>query len=210
MREWYRDIMVGLAVVVGAIQAYFAARGPLPSDPPAIRMAASHPIGGLVVFAALFLIAGILNSMPLLLRFFPTKQSKELSATTVKPSEIAPSKSNDPVGWASSLLDNQVHEIARIRINELADRANYLRGRAPLDTEASRAFCEFWVEEANDWGVVVQNILATWGKRESDAFTNLDGYNRFEAIGKINDAVADAYRLLLHRQRNLQNLRLSL
>lgn len=74
MREWYRDIMVGLAVLFGAAQAYFAARGPLPSDPPAIQTAAAHPIGGLIVFAILFLVAGVLNSAPLLSRLLPRKQ----------------------------------------------------------------------------------------------------------------------------------------
>lgn len=74
MREWYRDIVYGLTLLVASFTAYLAWRGPQAADPPAVQTAASHPIGGLIVVATLFILAGALNSVPLLLRLLSRKK----------------------------------------------------------------------------------------------------------------------------------------
>jgi hypothetical protein len=74
MRELYRDIMLFLCAVFGALQAWAAWRAPTPSDPPIVQTATRHPIAGLIVFAGLLLIAGLLNSAPLLSRLLPKKK----------------------------------------------------------------------------------------------------------------------------------------
>ena len=77
MREWYRDIVLLFALIASAIQAYFAWRGPSAADPPTMQTAAEHPIGGLVLVAALFIVAGVLNSAPLLRRLLPSKKESD-------------------------------------------------------------------------------------------------------------------------------------
>ena len=74
MREWYRDIMFFLAVAFGAVQAWFAWLGPVPADSSTAQAMANHPVGGLIVFAVLFVAAGLLNSAPLLSRLLPKKK----------------------------------------------------------------------------------------------------------------------------------------
>jgi hypothetical protein len=80
----YQNIMVTIGVLIAAYQAYLMQRGPQPGDPPLLQTAASHPVGGLVLVAGLFIIAGLLNATPFLSQFFPkrhpsTNQSEELT-----------------------------------------------------------------------------------------------------------------------------------
>ena len=77
MREFYRDTVYGLTLLVALFNTYLVWRGPLPADPPAVQAVASHPVAGLIVFAVLFLIAGLLNSAPLLTRFFRPKRADD-------------------------------------------------------------------------------------------------------------------------------------
>jgi len=74
MRDLYRDFMLALAVLLAALQVYFAWRGPRPADSPAVQVVTGHPVVGLIVVAVLFLIAGVLNSAPLLRRLLPTRK----------------------------------------------------------------------------------------------------------------------------------------
>jgi len=111
----------------------------------------------------------------------------------------------------SNLLSDQAKEIAKIRLKELADRANYLAGNVPMQEQNSERFFRFWAEEANNWGIVVQDVLIKhWGKGKLEQFTSLDGFNNQEQVGQVHKEVADAYRLLLFRQRNLTQVRASL
>jgi hypothetical protein len=78
-REIFRDIMLALGVAFAGLSAYFQWRGPVPTDPPAVQTVGSHPVTGLIVVAVLFIIAGLLNSTPLLSRFLPTGKEKRAS-----------------------------------------------------------------------------------------------------------------------------------
>jgi hypothetical protein len=109
------------------------------------------------------------------------------------------------------LLSDQAKEIAKIRLKELADRANYLAGKVPMQDQNSERLFHFWAEEANNWGVVVQDVLTKhWGKGKLEQFTSLDGFNNQEQVGQVHKEVADAYRLLLFRQRSLTQVRANL
>jgi len=67
MREYFRDAMLLLGVTFAGIQAFYIWRSsdPAAAPPPALL---HHPIGGLVMVAVLFIIAGLLNAAPLLQR----------------------------------------------------------------------------------------------------------------------------------------------
>lgn len=73
-------------------QVYFAWRGPAPSDPPAVQAATGHPIGGLILVAGLFILAGLLNSAPVLRRLLPTKKidTPTLPALSIESAKLAP------------------------------------------------------------------------------------------------------------------------
>jgi hypothetical protein len=89
-REMFRDIMVALGAAFAGLSAYFQWRGPVPTDPPAVQTVGSHPIAGLIVVAVLFIIAGLLNSTPLLSRFLPAgkeKRASDPSGTTAPETE---------------------------------------------------------------------------------------------------------------------------
>lgn len=73
MRDLFRDFMILMGVIFAGISAYYQSHPPAPTDPPAVQVVAQHPVGGLIVVAVLFLIAGALNSTPLLLRMLPAK-----------------------------------------------------------------------------------------------------------------------------------------
>src|ERR1035438_2933263 len=66
MREWFRDAMLILGVTFAGIQAFYAWRGSGSGVPTPAPL--NHPVGGLIVVAVLFVIAGILNAAPLLRR----------------------------------------------------------------------------------------------------------------------------------------------
>jgi len=84
MREWYRDIVITLALISTAFQTYLVWRGPSPADPPVVREATAHPIGGLILIAGLFIVAGLLNSAPLLGRLLLTKKADTESRDSFK------------------------------------------------------------------------------------------------------------------------------
>ncbi len=71
--------MLGLTVFLAAAQVYLTQRGPVETDPPIVQKAtditARHPIGGLVLVGALFVVAGILNSVPALIRYLHERKS---------------------------------------------------------------------------------------------------------------------------------------
>lgn len=69
MREFFRDAMLVLGVVFSGLQVLLVWHGDLRS--PAAATSAipiTHPLGGLILVAALFILAGALNSAPLLFR----------------------------------------------------------------------------------------------------------------------------------------------
>jgi hypothetical protein len=96
MREWYRDIVYGLTLVIASFTAYLTWRGPQPADPPIVSSVVQHPVAGLVLVATLFLIAGALNFTPLLLRLFPSKKI------------AADSTENDDLDFKQLFLDEQL------------------------------------------------------------------------------------------------------
>jgi hypothetical protein len=75
----YQNVMVTIGVIIAGFQAWMMWRGPQPTDPPAVQTAIEtvvrHPIGGLVLVATLFVIAGLLSAAPLLARLLPQKKS---------------------------------------------------------------------------------------------------------------------------------------
>lgn len=79
MGSRYQNIMVTLGVFFAGVSAYIAWRGPRAADPPVVQSVATHPIGGLIVVGGLFLLAGVLNVAPLLIRLLPQRkpQSRE-------------------------------------------------------------------------------------------------------------------------------------
>jgi hypothetical protein len=66
--------MVTLGVFFAAVSAYIAWRGPRAADPAVVQSVATHPIGGLIVVCVLFVLAGLLNIAPLLIRLLPQKK----------------------------------------------------------------------------------------------------------------------------------------
>lgn len=78
MREYFRDAMITLGVIFAGLQAFLVWRGSDPQVPSTAPMPLTRPIGGLVLVAVLFIVAGVLNIAPLFIRkFFPTSDSSE-------------------------------------------------------------------------------------------------------------------------------------
>jgi hypothetical protein len=116
MREVYRDIVYGLTLLIGATNAYFAVRGPRAADPPAVQAVANHPIGGLIVVAILFLIAGVLNAAPLLNRLI---RSAGVKAADPPPPPPPPEKT-----WGDIMAEDDAKNI-RKRVCELNQRKEF-------------------------------------------------------------------------------------
>lgn len=70
----YQNIMVTVGVLIAGYQTYLMQRGPSPTDPPIVQAAINHPLRGLILVGALFVIAGLLNVAPLLLKLLPGKK----------------------------------------------------------------------------------------------------------------------------------------
>src|SRR5713101_6090170 len=73
MREYFRDAMLTLGVMFAGLQVFLVWHGRGPQVPAAAPIPLTRPIGGLILVAVLFIMAGMLNIAPLLIRrFFPT------------------------------------------------------------------------------------------------------------------------------------------
>jgi hypothetical protein len=105
--------------------------------------------------------------------------------------------------WAARRreLKMQKVEFAKGRLSQLADTANFLNGKAPMEHETSQQFCQVWAEQANAWGGNVSNVLSEYWPNKAKQFDSLDGYNSNDPVGHVHKDVADAYRRLLFRQR---------
>jgi hypothetical protein len=122
MREIFRDTVLALGVIFAGLSAYFQWRGPVPTDPPAVQQAVSHPIAGLALVGVLFAIAGILNSAPLLLRFMPKRK------TEVPDSSLTKSEKT----WGDAMAEEDAAKI-RERVIEAKQekRFHYAPGSEP-------------------------------------------------------------------------------
>jgi hypothetical protein len=207
MRELFRDIMIGLTVLFAGISAYYQSHPPALTDPPAAQAVAQHPTGGLALVAVLFLIAGVLNVAPLLLRLF-RRNTVKATAEENDDANIATLKHSDVEGYTSSWLRNQAHQIANARLDELAADALLLQQAAPTEGANQAKFCEVWAGMVRKWRNDVISLLGKhWGDREVAYFESVEGYNKNESVGNVLPGAADAYRDLLYCQRNLKNLR---
>ncbi len=198
MREVFRDCMIFVGVVFAGISAYYQSHPPTQTDPPVAQAIAEHPTSGLVLVAVLFIIAGVLNFAPLLLRFFPTRLKEKFTQP----------KSSDVEGYAASLLRNQAYEIAKLQLDQLSETAQFLVIKVPVEGTDQGALCTFWAQSVSKWrSDVIQLLKKTWGDNVVADFADAEGFNRYEPVGNVLHGAADSYRDLLHCQRNLKNIK---
>ena len=102
-------------------------------------------------------------------------------------------------------------QIAKMRVDELTERSQMLIRRAPTQMDNIASFCQYWSDDAGTWrGEVYKLLERHWGNETAAEFVNSDGFNRNEPVGNVHDSASDAYRDLLHGQRNLKNIRRNL
>jgi len=71
MREFFRDAMLTLGVIFGGFQVFLVWHRSNPQVPITAQLPLIHPVGGPILVAVLFIIAGLLNVAPLVRRLFP-------------------------------------------------------------------------------------------------------------------------------------------
>jgi hypothetical protein len=78
MREYFRDGMLTLGVILAGLQDFLVWRGNDPQVSSTTPISITRPLGGLILVAALFIVAGVLNIAPLFIRrFFPNSDSSK-------------------------------------------------------------------------------------------------------------------------------------
>lgn len=87
MREFFRDAMLTLGVIFGGLQVFLIWHRSDPQVPSAAQLPLTHPVGGPILVAVLFIIAGLLNIAPLIRRLFPASITEKDSAHSERPTE---------------------------------------------------------------------------------------------------------------------------
>src|SRR5258708_2804141 len=123
MREFFRDVMIFVGVCFAGISAYYQSHPPTPTDPPAVQTVASHPIAGLIVVALLFIIAGVLNSTPLLSRLLP-KKKPDVAREAADPLPL-PFSPPDALCEALKEIANTDAEKISERVQEIGQRIEF-------------------------------------------------------------------------------------
>jgi hypothetical protein len=172
MREVYRDIVYGLTLVVASFTAYLAWRGPRAADPPAVQAAANHPIGGLIVVATLFLLAGVLNSAPLLLRLL----SRNKVDAAAEDGDTVDSTEHDDTDYKELFLEesdarNKYQDKYTVAANKVLElQATLSQPQIPIKSDLER-WCEALAH--NDTSNMQQRVIAViWEPHRVDERSN--------------------------------------
>lgn len=132
----------------------------------------------------------------------------------VEPSVLLPSPPVTPSTTAVSnadFLTNQAHEIAKIRLEQLADEAIMLVRLVPTRNSNQSTAAHLWSQFVARWRHdVIHNLQTYWGNDAVSYFASADGFNKYEPVGDIMDIAANPYRELLHSQKTLKELRRTL
>lgn len=158
----------------------------------------------------IFFAAWVLTTLTSVLLFVFAFRKKR-----TQPTEVSESRANLnptlPAITTSDLLTSQAHEIAKIRLEELADEAIMLVRLVPTKTANQSTSAHLWSQFVGRWRAQVVHVLQNhWGNDVVEYFASADGFNKHEAVGDILEVAANPYRELLHSQKTLKDLRRTL
>jgi len=124
-----------------------------------------------------------------------------------KDEELVAIREQLPAISSSDLLTNQAHEIAKIRLEQLANEGILLVRFTPKKNANQSTAVQLWSEFVSKWKADVMHVLQShWGNNAVTHFVSSEGFNEHEAVGDILDVAAKSYRDLLYRQKMLKEL----